>query len=186
MKRVVVGLAALGAIVAVAAIGQERGLPDPDSPFRDGRGGRGAMTAGDREAFVEARIAALRAGLRLTSDQEKLWPPVEAALRGIAKQRQDARAARRARWLAMPEDGVLNVPDQLRFAAERRAASAEALRRLADAISPLHGTLDEAQKRRLSVLARMLGPGRGMRRGALEGGSRDFAERGSGFLARAR
>ncbi|MDB5651016.1 MAG: hypothetical protein JWL62_2536, partial [Hyphomicrobiales bacterium] len=34
----------------------------------------------DRAAFFEARLAAIHAGLRLTADQEKLWPPVESAV----------------------------------------------------------------------------------------------------------
>ena len=33
--------------------------------------------AADIAAFGDARIAALHAGLKLTADQEKLWPPVE-------------------------------------------------------------------------------------------------------------
>ena len=35
----------------------------------------------DRKAFAEARIAALKAGLTLTPDQEKNWAPFEHALR---------------------------------------------------------------------------------------------------------
>ena len=45
--------------------------------------------AADIAAFGDARIAALHAGLKLTADQEKLWPPVEAALRDLAKQRSE-------------------------------------------------------------------------------------------------
>ena len=36
------------------------------------------MNPEDRAAFADARIAAVHAGLKLTPDQEKLWPPVEA------------------------------------------------------------------------------------------------------------
>src|ERR1700741_2219284 len=48
----------------------------------------------DRAAFVDARIAAVHAGLKLTADQEKLWPPVEAAVRDFAKLRIDQITAR--------------------------------------------------------------------------------------------
>ena len=41
----------------------------------------------DRAAVVDARIAALKAGLKLTPDQEKNWPAYEAALRNLAKLR---------------------------------------------------------------------------------------------------
>src|ERR1700760_439537 len=51
----------------------------------------------DRAAFTDARIAAVHAGLKLTPDQEKLWPPVEAAVRDFAKLRMDrANAWRKA------------------------------------------------------------------------------------------
>ena len=50
--------------------------------------------AADIAAFGDARIAALHAGLKLTAEQEKLWPPVEAALRDLAKQRSERFAAR--------------------------------------------------------------------------------------------
>ena len=43
----------------------------------------------DRTAFADARIAAVHAGLTLTPDQEKLWPPVEKAIRDFAKLRID-------------------------------------------------------------------------------------------------
>jgi zinc resistance-associated protein len=41
----------------------------------------------DRAAFLDARIAALKAGLELNADQEKNWPPLESAMRDLAKER---------------------------------------------------------------------------------------------------
>src|SRR5216684_4272300 len=52
------------------------------------------MNPEDRAAFTDARIAAVKAGLKLTPDQEKLWPPVEAAVRDFAKLRIDRANAR--------------------------------------------------------------------------------------------
>src|ERR1700739_3179468 len=52
------------------------------------------FTPEDRAAFADARIAAIHAGLKLTPDQEKLWPPVEAAARDFAKLRIDRANAR--------------------------------------------------------------------------------------------
>ena len=37
--------------------------------------------AADRAAMLDAGLAGLRAGLKLTPDQDKLWPPFEAAIR---------------------------------------------------------------------------------------------------------
>ena len=51
-------------------------------------------TAEDAAAMTDARIAALRTGLKLSAEQEKLWPPVEAAIRALAKQRADRMMAR--------------------------------------------------------------------------------------------
>src|SRR5277367_2397876 len=52
------------------------------------------MSPEDRAAFTDARIAAVHAGLKLTADQEKLWPPLEAAVRDFAKMRMDRANAR--------------------------------------------------------------------------------------------
>src|ERR1700756_5982749 len=52
------------------------------------------FSAEDRTAFVDARIAAVHAGLKLNADQEKLWPPVETAVRDFAKLRIDRANAR--------------------------------------------------------------------------------------------
>src|SRR5450432_993940 len=52
------------------------------------------MNPEDRAAFADARIAAVHAGLKLTPDQEKLWPPVETAVRDFAKLRIDRANAR--------------------------------------------------------------------------------------------
>src|SRR3954462_6588493 len=52
------------------------------------------MSPEDRSAYADARIAAVHAGLKLTADQEKLWPPVEAAVKEFAKLRIDRANAR--------------------------------------------------------------------------------------------
>lgn len=148
--------------------GSMRGGPERDGSMRGGSmregardGGRDALSAQDRDAFMDARLAALRAGLRLTADQDKLWPPVEEAIRAVARQRDEARAIRRERWASMRESGPGEIPERLRFASDRMLAAGEALRRLADATAPFHASLDEGQKRRLAVLTRFMEPQRG-------------------------
>ena len=183
MKRYLLAVGFCGALAATAAVAQGRGSwggPDGSAGRRDGRFG---LAPADREAYLDARIAGLRAGLKLNADQEKMWPPVEEAMRNIARQRAEARRTRRERWASTSGGGEVNIPDQLKFMADRQAASSEALRKLADASAPLYATLDPAQKRRLSFLTRGFGGergmrhGHGMRRGAAEDGSRDFADR---------
>ena len=121
-------------------------------------GGHGfsRMNPEDRAAYADARIAAVHAGLKLTADQEKLWPPVEAAVREFAKLRID-RA--NARMNAPQDDSSQQKPDdpvaRLRDRAENMAATASAMKKIAEAADPLYKTLDDGQKRRLAVLTRM-------------------------------
>ena len=108
----------------------------------------------DRAAFADARIAAVHAGLKLNADQEKLWPPVEAAVREFAKLRIDRANAR----MNAPRDADAPRPDpvtRLRERADNMAASAAAMKKIADAADPLYKTLDDGQKRRLAVLTGM-------------------------------
>jgi zinc resistance-associated protein len=158
MRHRVIGLSVAGLLAAAAAAGaalaQDRAGAGVGFPGAHGPRGMGALSPADRAAFTDARIAALHAGLKLTPDQEKLWPPVEAAIRGVDRQRQEARAARRERFASSRESGRVDIPDQLRFMADRQAASAAALGTLADATGPLYAALDEAQKRRMAMLAR--------------------------------
>ena len=118
---------------------------------------RHRLSAEDMQAFTDARVAALHAGLKLTPDQEKLWPPVEDAMRNLAKLRRDQREARRGR----DRDPVAEAaPDAIRAQADALAARSDALRKLADASQPLYATLDQAQKQRAAMLTRPMGPRR--------------------------
>ena len=137
--------------------------------------GHTQMSQEDRAAFLDARIAAVHAGLKLTADQEKLWPPVEAAVRDFAKMRLDRANARMAAEktdtdkAAMPDDPVA----RLRERADNMAATATSLKKIADAADPLYKTLDDSQKRRLTMLTHMEGRGFGA-----EGWRRHRLERG--------
>jgi zinc resistance-associated protein len=167
MKRLIVGLLLGTASVATPALAQQAHWMHGGGPD-ESRGMMGRFSPEDREAFTDARIAALRAGLKLSPDQEKLWPAVEEAIRGLVKQRgEQMREWREARRL-MRDD----FPAAVRSMAERQAAGAEALRRMADAAAPLYATLDESQKRRAGVLMRSLRPHR-MMHGERDGHRRD-------------
>ncbi len=107
----------------------------------------------DRAAFVDARIAAVHAGLKLTPDQEKLWPPVETAVRDFAKLRIDRANARMKAENDQTDQQKGDDPvARLRERAENMATSAAALKKIADAADPLYKTLDDGQKRRLALL----------------------------------
>jgi len=109
----------------------------------------------DRAAFVDARVAALKAGLELTPDQAKNWPMFEQALRDMAQLRAQLRAAREAREQnptpTTPFEGMTRRADNM-------AKLSAALKHIADAGTPLYQSLNDAQKERFEKLARMLRP----------------------------
>jgi hypothetical protein len=105
-------------------------------------------SAQDIAAYGDARIAAVHAGLKLTSEQEKNWPAVEAALRDLSKQRSERFAARAS--ADKPADPI----ERLSQRADALAQQGAALKKVADATGPLYKSLDDGQKHRLVVLAR--------------------------------
>src|SRR5215468_11978909 len=141
-KAVLAGTTAL-AIAGTSLVYAQKGSDD----FQ--RAQRWRPTAEDIAAFGDARIAALHAGLKLTAEQEKNWPPVESALRDLAKQRSERFAARAS--ADRPKDPI----EQLNMRAELMGQRAAALKKLADAAGPLYKSLDESQKHRFVMLARL-------------------------------
>lgn len=116
-------------------------------------------TAQDLAAFTDARIAALKAGLQLTADQTKSWPPFEAALRELAQLRSERVLARDN--VAGTEGGPppSSSPfDRLTKRADDLTKFGTALKHVADAGAPLYQSLDDAQKERFKHLSQMLQP----------------------------
>ena len=131
------------------------------TPSRDGA--RAQIRTEDAAAFTDARVAGLKAGLKLTADQEKNWPAVETALRDLAKQRAERMNARAEYRSNRREAGRDNTaarpaPDaiaRMREGADAMTARAAGLKKLADASEPLYKSLDDSQKRRFGALLRM-------------------------------
>jgi hypothetical protein len=130
------------------------------------------MSPEDKAAFADARIAAVHAGLKLNPDQEKLWPPVETAVRDFAKLRIDRANARMNAQRDDSRDAQKQDPQKqdsqkqdsqksddpvarLRDRADTMATTAAALKKIVDAADPLYKTLDDGQKRRLAILTHM-------------------------------
>jgi hypothetical protein len=145
--------------------------------FHGGREGRmfhrWQPTAEDIEAFADARISGMKAGLRLNAEQEKNWGAFEQAYRGLARQRVE-RFARRDEQ--RPSDLVQSMQRRADLMVQRAAG----FKQLADAAAPLYQSLDDAQKRRFAMLARMLRPQRvmGGERGHMHRGPGRFRDRG--------
>jgi hypothetical protein len=149
---------------------------------RDNAGGDGPRferrqmpSPADMSAFTDARIAALKAGLELTPDQAKNWPPFEQALRDMAQLRIQRIQAR----LSGEQQAPATPFDRLERRADAMAKRSVALKKVADAGAPLYASLNDEQKARFMKLARILRPHprmhafmeRGWRRG--EGFGRD-------------
>ena len=149
MRKFTIAAVAVLAIAGSTAVYAQRGW------FHDHMH-HARMNPEDRAAMLDARIAAVHAGLKLTADQEKLWPPVESAVRDLAKLRID-RANARMKAADDAQDKDIDPVTRLRERADTMAVTAEAMKKVADAADPLYKTLDEGQKRRLTALTRPMG-----------------------------
>ena len=159
VKVMLAGATALAIAGSTLVYAQQRGA----DPAQDQRGHpRWQMSAEDAQAFSDARIAGLKAGLRLTPEQEKSWPAVEAAMRELSKDRiarMDERRKEREARGDQPRDRDMIAA--LRQRADIMGKRASGLSRLADAAEPLYKSLDDGQKRRLAMLTRGMRPGGG-------------------------
>lgn len=144
LKTFLAGATALAIAGGAFAYAQGSG---GDGDFQ--RAQRWRPNAEDITAFGEARIAALRAGLKLTPEQEKHWPAVESALRDLAKQRSERFAAREG--AERPKDPI----ERMNLRADAMGERAAGLKKLAEAAGPLYKSLDESQKHRFALLARL-------------------------------
>jgi len=150
------------------AQGQTQGQTQAQSDRRPG------FSRADFAALTDARIAGIQAGLKLNADQQKLWGPVEQAMRSMAAERSERFEAFRQRR----EAGQQQRPDlaqRLEQQAQRQTENAQRLTTLANAVKPFWASLDDNQKRLLPVL---------MRQGR-EGGRMGMrGDRGRGMMGR--
>lgn len=151
MKRTIIAAtaAALLAGVTFGVAAPKPGGPDHPRPSVE----QMAEFAG---AMSDARIAALKAGLRLTAEQEKLWPAVEAALQEAAKERMENRAERRAERADMPKGERPDVIERLRAQADGMVERGQMMKKVADAAAPLYDSLDGSQQRRFAILFKQI------------------------------
>ncbi len=129
-KALLAGTTALAIAGASVAFAQQ---PPPQAP-QAGAEGRQHWRPSEQDvnAFTDARIAAIKAGLKLTPDQEKNWP-------GVGNEPR-------------PADPI----ERLRSRADTMTKTAADLKRLADAADPLYRSLNEDQKHRLFFLVRSM------------------------------
>ena len=127
-----------------------------------GQGPRGRwanVTPEQRQAMINMRIANIKAALKLTPDQEKLFAPVEATIRDSAVAMGERAKQREAQ--GRPADPIA----ALRMRAEGMTTRAAMMTRLADAAQPLYASLSDEQKAQLPRVLRGMhkGGGKAMR-----------------------
>jgi hypothetical protein len=164
MLKPVIAAAALFALAGSTFVFAQNGFgPGSDQGFGGrGFGGDGGprferwhhLSATDMAAFTDARVAALKAGLELTPDQAKNWPPFEQAVRDLAQMRIARVQAREAGNQPPPASPF----DRLSQRADNMAKTSVALKKVADAGAPLYASLDDSQKGRFVMLAHFLRP----------------------------
>ena len=163
---------AVGVTAATPLAARER---DRDDVFR--------ITPNQIVDMADARIAQLKADLRLTPDQDRNWGSFQNALHDMAQRRADrmtkvreARSAQtdpaataptdpnakpvddrdmRARNERDERDRAPDLVADMRNRADMMSARADDFRKFADASGPLYNSLDDRQKRRFLAFVQM-------------------------------
>jgi LTXXQ motif family protein len=151
MKIVVVGTTALFLTASSIANAQSSQTSSPATPER--------LNATERNTLTDMRVDLVKAALQLTPDQEKLWPPVESAIRARAEDRK-ARVAKIQETVGRRADesraDVMRNRDPIAFLQRRSEALAQRsadLDKLAEAWQPLYKTLNPEQRQRMAAIA---------------------------------
>jgi hypothetical protein len=117
------------------------------------------LNTAERNSLTDLRIELIKAALQLTPDQEKLWPPVETAIRARAEDRK-ARIAKIQETVGRRADEsrveIMRNRDPIAFLQRRSEALAQRsadLDKLAEAWQPLYKTFSPEQRRHMSALA---------------------------------
>jgi len=123
------------------------------SPSRDVQ--QQHLHSDELNALTDARIDIVKSALQLTPAQEKLWPPVEEAIRSRSKNRQDRISKRLDEigdrsLLEIVRDR--NPVEFLNRRADLLTQRAADLKKLAGVWEPLYQTLAPDQKRRMALL----------------------------------
>jgi zinc resistance-associated protein len=143
MNKLAVASLGLAGWIALSPVLAQSPAPRTPAPPADD------VTIGDiygpeeAAAVLEARLAALKAVIRLTPEQQKLWPAVEAAIRQVANAVAE-RGAQRVK--TDPPQTFLDLVDR---AADTEVARATDAKTVTAALRPLVASLSEAQRRRI-------------------------------------
>jgi hypothetical protein len=154
LKIIVVGTTALFLTASSIANAQNSQTASSATPER--------LNAADRNTLTDMRVDLVKAALQLTPEQEKLWPPVESAIRQGADDRK-ARIAKVQETVGKRVDQnsveSMRNRDPIAFLQRRSEALAQRsadLDKLAEAWQPLYKTLSPEQRKRMGALATLV------------------------------
>ena len=142
MKKAV--FAAVAAAVLAGSAATYTAVAAPDAPWRH-------MV--DRGFMLDAKLAGMKTALKLTPDQEKLWPAFETAVRDGVKMRQDSMREMREEMHGADRPSPIAMMTEM---SDRLAKGSEALKHVADSAKPLYESLDADQKAHFGPLLHML------------------------------
>ncbi len=145
----------------------------PATPAMEHRGAGPEIMA----AILDAKLAGMKAALKLTPDQEKAWGPFESAVRAAVKEHGDAMRAMRERE---GKGEHLSPIDRINEISDRLAKASSEIKQVADAAKPLYDSLDDLQKREFGPLLRMLHEGMGHHGDMMEHGGAGMMTHGGG------
>jgi hypothetical protein len=116
-------------------------------------------TANQIIAQDDARIAQLKANLRLNADQEDAWKRFETALKDISRKRADRHIKLTEEWDKREADAdkdkkPFTHAEALRRHADALTFRADEIRAIADAAEPFSEKLNDNQRRRIDEIIR--------------------------------
>ncbi len=108
-------------------------------------------------AHDEARIAQLKANLRIAEEQERDWTRFEGALKNISKKRAERRLALMEEWDKRENESdrkAMSHAEALRKHADALALRADEIREIADAAEPFSEKLNNWQRQQVDQIIR--------------------------------
>jgi len=133
-----------GAGTAIAA--PTAATPMTQTPATGSSAAANAPMAKAAAVIQDARIAGMKATLKLTADQEKYWGPFQSALHDSYTLHDQMMASTRH---AFAKDDPIQLLDMLSNDASQ---GADQIKKVADAAKPLYDSLDATQKQEFGVL----------------------------------
>jgi hypothetical protein len=165
-------------VIAAAALASS-GLALQGAAAQEDSGPPGADRMAEPGFLFDARLAGMKAALKLTPEQEKLWPAFESACRDGAKLRMEAMGAMREHMKSgerpSPIDVLTRISDHL-------AKASDALKKVAEAAKPLYESLNDEQKAHFGPLLHMLHGGHEGMMGMMGGGMMGGGMMGGGMM----